>query len=108
MLYFDRVHGAVSATLEIVEAVADSGLPQAHAGIAMGPVVFQGGDYFGRTVNVAARILERAQPGQVLVSDDVATSCDPQGFELASIGAVELKGVAQPVLLHDVRRRSEP
>jgi class 3 adenylate cyclase len=51
MLYFDRVHGAVSATLEIVEAVADSGLPQAHAGIAMGPVVFQGGDYFGRTVH---------------------------------------------------------
>ena len=104
MLHFGRAEDAVSATLEIVEAVADAGLPPAHAGIHTGPVVFQGGDYFGRTVNVAARILERAQPGQVLVSDEVATSCDRQRFALSSIGPVELKGVPRPVDLQAVTR----
>jgi adenylate cyclase len=108
MLYFGRAEDAVPSTLEIVESVAGAGLPPAHAGVNMGPVVFQGGDYFGRTVNLAARIGERAQPGQVLVSDEVASSIDRDRFALASIGPVELKGVAQPVLLHDVRRRSEP
>jgi hypothetical protein len=38
------------------------GLPPAHAGVAAGPVVAQGGDYFGRTVNLAARIAARARP----------------------------------------------
>jgi adenylate cyclase len=39
-----------------------------------GPVVFQDGDYFGRTVNVAARITDYARPGEVLVSDSVASA----------------------------------
>jgi len=102
MLYFGHVEDAVSATLETVAAIADAGLPPAHAGIDTGPVVFQGGDYFGRTVNLAARIMERAQPGQVLVTDRVAESVDRERFALAPIGAVELKGVSEPVLLHAV------
>lgn len=106
MLYFGRAEDAASATLEIVEAVTEAGLPPAHAGIHMGPVVFQGGDYFGRTVNLAARIGERAQPGQTLVSDEVASSIDDGRFELAPIGPVELKGVARPIRLHAVRRGS--
>jgi adenylate cyclase len=105
MLYFGHVEDAVSATLETVEAVAGAGLPPAHAGIDTGPVVFQGGDYFGRTVNLAARIMERAQPGQVLVSDGVAMSVDRERFALAPIGRVELKGVPRPVDLHIVERK---
>src|ERR671937_1137791 len=105
MLYFGRPEDAVSATMEIVEATTDAGLPPAHAGIHMGPVVFQGGDYFGRTVNVAARIMERAGPGQVLVSEEVGAATDRDRFSLASIGAAELKGVAQPVPLYAVNRK---
>jgi adenylate cyclase len=106
MLYFGRAEDAASATLEIVETAVDAGLPPAHAGIHMGPVVFQGGDYFGRTVNLAARILGQARPGQVLVSDDVATSIDDGTLACAPIGAVELKGVPGPVPLHALTRRS--
>jgi adenylate cyclase len=106
MGYFGHARDAVSATLEVIEAVTDAGLPPAHAGIHAGPVVFQGGDYFGRTVNLASRIAGVAGPGQVLVSDDVATSVDHERFVLQPIGAVELKGVAQPVRLHAVQRRT--
>jgi adenylate cyclase len=85
-------------------AIADAGLPPAHAGIATGPVVFQGGDYFGRTVNLAARIMERAQPGQVLVSQEVVDRVGADGVAFEPIGAVELKGVSEPVPLHAVTR----
>ncbi|HYY07029.1 MAG TPA: adenylate/guanylate cyclase domain-containing protein, partial [Actinomycetota bacterium] len=109
MLYFGRPEDAVSATMEIVEATTDAGLPPAHAGIHMGPVVFQGADYFGRTVNVAARIMERAQRGQILVSDNVAQTVDGGTFTLSPIGPVELKGVPRPMRLHSVERgRSGP
>jgi adenylate cyclase len=106
MLYFRRAEDAVPAALETLKAIADAGLPPAHIGIDSGPVVFQDGDYFGRTVNLAARIAEHAHAGQVLVSDDVATSVDDERFVLEPIGAVELKGVAQRVRLHVVERRS--
>jgi adenylate cyclase len=106
MLHFARAEDAVASALDIVAAVTGAGLPPAHAGIAVGPVVFQGGDYFGRTVNLAARILDRAQAGQVLVSDEVVTACDPGRFAFASIGPVELKGVAKPVPLNAVERRA--
>jgi hypothetical protein len=45
---------AVLSALELVAEVPGAGLPPAHVGVAAGPVVVQGGDYFGRTVNLAA------------------------------------------------------
>ena len=106
MLHFGDAEGAASAALDMLEAVTDAGLPAAHVGIHAGPVVFQGGDYFGRTVNLAARILDQARAGQALVSDEVAASIDRDGFVVEPIGPVELKGVARPVRLHEVQRRS--
>jgi class 3 adenylate cyclase len=106
MLYFGTAKDAVPAALEMLDAATEAGLPPAHIGIHAGPVVFQGGDYFGRTVNLAARIMDRAQPGQVLVSEDVAKSVDHERFALESIGPVSLKGVARPVHLHAVEQGS--
>jgi hypothetical protein len=44
-------------------------------------LVFQNGDYFGRTVNIGARITDYARSGEVLVSDAVAAATD--GFHAA-------------------------
>jgi class 3 adenylate cyclase len=82
----------VPAALEILEAVADASLPPAHIGIHSGPVVFQAGDYFGRTVSLAARIGELAQAGQVLVSDEVAASVDHERFALGRSGPSSSRG----------------
>jgi len=104
MVYYRTPAGAVRSALELVEEVPAAGLPPAHVGVAAGPVVIQGGDYFGRTVNLAARIAARAGPGQVLVSQRVAEPAPPAGVALVELGALRLKGFARPVPLLEARR----
>ena len=91
------------AALQLVEVPA-AGLPPAHVGVAAGPVVVQGGDYFGRTVNLAARIAAYASAGQVLVSERVVERVPPQGVSFIALGQVQLKGIVHPVQLLEARR----
>jgi adenylate cyclase len=101
MFYFPDPAQAVLAGLELVKRIPDQGLPRARMGVDSGPVVVQDGDYFGRTVNVAARITDYARPGEVLVSDSVATATNgPHGVRYQPIGPIALKGVTTPVTLH--------
>jgi adenylate cyclase len=100
MFYFREAGGAVLAALEMVEGVARHDLPPAHVGIHAGPVVFQDGDYFGRTVNLAARIAEYARPGEVVVSQEVVEAADEAPVSFDEIGPVELKGVTGTLRLH--------
>jgi class 3 adenylate cyclase len=104
MVHFREPAGAVRSALELVEQLPAAGLPPAHVGVAAGPVVVQGGDYFGRTVNLAARIAARAGAGQVLVSQSVADSAAPAGVRYLELGALRLKGFARPVPLLEARR----
>jgi adenylate cyclase len=104
MFYFPDPGDGVLAALDMVEGVAAEALPPARVGIHAGPVVFQEGDYFGRTVNIAARIAEYARPGEVLVTQEVVDAADLDGVGFTTIGPVELKGVAEPLDLRSVRR----
>jgi adenylate cyclase len=105
MFHFKLPGQGVEAALEMVERTPQAGLPPAHVGLHAGPVVFQDGDYFGRTVNLAARIAGHAGPGQVLVSDEVVAECASGAVAFEPIGPVPLKGVADPVPLHRAARR---
>jgi adenylate cyclase len=104
MFYFREPAAAVLASLEMVEAVGRQGLPPAHVGIHAGPVVFQDGDYFGRTVNLAARIGDYARPGEVLVSQEVVDAADGGPVAFTEVGPVELKGVPGTLRLHIAHR----
>jgi adenylate cyclase len=105
MFHFRDPGSGVVAALEMVDGARAAELPPAHVGLHSGPVLFQEGDYFGRTVNVAARIADYARQNEVLVSDEVvAASANVSGVEFEAIGPVELKGVAEAVSLHVARR----
>jgi len=106
MFYFQDPGQGVLAALDMVEGVAAEAIPPAHVGIDAGRVVFQEGDYFGRTVNIAARIAEYARPGEVLVSQEVVDAADGTPVSLTEIGPVELKGVSGTLRLHTARRRN--
>src|SRR5262245_21184045 len=99
MLHFRESRAAVSAALDLVEEIPQAGLPPARVGITSGPVVFRDGDYFGRAVNMAARITEYARPSEVLVSETVAESGAPAGSAFEDLGIVELKGIRDPAQL---------
>jgi adenylate cyclase len=104
MVYFREPAGAVLAALGMVEQLPEAGLPRAHVGVAAGPVVAQGGDYFGRTVNLAARIAAHAGAGQVLVSGSVVESASPEGVSFVALGELRLEGFARPVRLLEACR----
>jgi class 3 adenylate cyclase len=104
MFLFPDPGDGVLAALQMVEGVATDALPPAHVGIHAGPVVFQEGDYFGRTVNIAARIAEYARPGEVLVSQEVVDAAAGTPVTFTEIGPVELKGVSGTTRLLTARR----
>lgn len=104
MFFFPNPGDGVLAALDMVEGAAANALPPARVGIHAGPVVFQDGDYFGRTVNIAARIADYARPSEVLVSQEVVDATALDGLGFTAIGPIELKGVAEPLNLHSVRR----
>jgi adenylate cyclase len=104
MFYFPDPGQGVVAALDMVAGVVAAGLPPAHVGLHAGPVLFQEGDYFGRTVNVAARIADYARQGEVLVSNEVVERCESAPVHFTQIGPVELKGVAGTTELYQATR----
>jgi adenylate cyclase len=105
MFVFREPGSAARAALEMVEGVIASGLPSPHVGLHAGPVVFQQGDYFGRTVNIAARVCDYARPGEVLVTQAVKGATNPDDLSFQALGPVELKGVTEAVHLYTVGAR---
>jgi adenylate cyclase len=106
MVHFREPSSGVLAALEMVAGVGEVGLPPAHVGLHAGPVLFQEGDYFGRTVNIASRIAEYARPGEVLVTREVVEESQGSGCRFTEIGPVELKGVTGTVELLAAHRGS--
>jgi adenylate cyclase len=104
MFHFPDPRQAVQCSLDLVDRTPAAGLPPAHVGVNAGPVIFRDGDYYGRTVNIAARIAAQAGPGEVLVSEDLVDLSSGDGLRFDRLGPVELKGLAKPVVLHRVSR----
>jgi len=102
--HFRDPHDAVMASLDIVGATRPAGLPPAHIGVNAGPMIYEEGDYFGRTVNIAARIAAQAGPDQVFLGEDVVRHITPSGFRVQEVGAFDLKGIARPVTLYEALR----
>jgi adenylate cyclase len=74
--------------------------PLARIGMHHGRALYRDGDYFGRDVNLAARVVARARGGEVLVSDAVIDATTKKDYlEMEDIGEVKLKGFDEPVTL---------
>ena len=98
-LHFTDTSAAVAAALDLVSEVRGSGLPCARVGVNAGPMIEANGDYYGRAVNVAARIAAQTQPGAVFVGEAARRSAGTAAqFEL--VGAMALRGIAQAVTVY--------
>ena len=72
--------------------------PLPRIGLHFGEVVYRDGDYYGREVNMSARVVARAAGGEVLVTRPVVDAAGPH-LEFSLIGEVKLKGFSYPTEL---------
>ncbi|MBL8710883.1 MAG: AAA family ATPase [Rhodospirillaceae bacterium] len=101
----ERAVGAAHALHQVMpELSAEAGRNlSVHIGIAVGDVLASGlgsavhSTYtvVGPAVNLAARLMERAGPGETLVSEEVARHVG-QSFEIVQLGEQAIKGLAAP------------
>jgi adenylate cyclase len=71
--------------------------PEPRIGIHYGATLYRDGDYFGREVNLASRVVARARGGEVLVTDSVVEQVSQSAhLRFEGIGQVKLKGFDQP------------
>ena len=98
------VVGSDPAALSIWAVELQEGIgpddPPPRIGIHYGEALYRDGDYYGRDVNQAARVVARAGGGEVLVTRPVVDMAAGMG-ELAfdRIGEVGLKGFSEPTEL---------
>lgn len=82
--------------LDLVEAFTDDGT-QPRGGLVFGEVLFRHGDYYGPVVNLAARLVDMAIPGEVLVDASVAEEAKDDELAFEPAGRRQVKGFAAPV-----------
>jgi adenylate cyclase len=88
------------------QAHVPADVPLPRIGVHHGAALYRDGDYYGREINRAARVVARAAGGEVLVTRavvDLASGVD--GLEFDRIGEVGLKGFTEPTELFLARDR---
>ena len=79
--------------------------PTARIGIHYGSTLYRDGDYFGRDINLASRVVARSRGGEVLATDTVMDAIgDQEHLEFENLGEVKLKGFDEPRSLCRVYR----
>jgi adenylate cyclase len=101
---------AVKLGLRVIAELADeAGVPPVRVGIHSGPALAEAGDWYGRTVNVAARLCAVAPGGEVMVSETTRNAAgDISGVEWAERELHWLRNVSEPVGTYLVSARPSP
>lgn len=90
------------------ELMRDHGSPAVRVGMHHGSAVERDGDFFGATVNLAARVSAAAVGGEVLLTAATAALAPaPEGVVYESRGRRELRNVREPVELVAAVRAGE-
>ena len=93
---FVDVRSACHCAREMLALAADATIPDVRVGIAFGEVITRFGDCYGAVVNMAARLVDVAPSGAVVVTKDVFDRAGAR-WAFAEQRPVELKGIAEPV-----------
>jgi len=107
MASFPTASGAIECAVAIQRAVAeqDNADLQVYIGLNAGEPIAEEKDLFGTSVQLARRLVDHAEAGQILVSNVVRELAAGKEFLFADTGEVALKGFEEPVRLYEVRWR---
>ncbi len=114
MVVFPSALDAIGCAVAMQQAVAlhnaepDVAPIAVRVGLHAGEPILEEDDYFGTPVVVAKRLCDRAGGGQILVSDLVAALVGGRRqFSFRTVGAVELKGIGEPMATREVVWRDD-
>jgi adenylate cyclase len=96
----------VATVLGLVDHSRDDG-PLLRGGVACGDGLPRAGDWYGRPVNLAARLTGFAKRGSVVASKEVREAC-PDAYDWSDAGKRRFKGVKGSVEVFRVRRLQDP
>lgn len=100
MIHGDDATRVVALALALRRELADEGwCPPLRMGVHSGTAVQRAGDWYGATVNVAARVAEAAAAGEILLSLTTRELTARAGVTIADRGARSFKNVAAPLAL---------
>ncbi len=104
MVVAPTVADGINVAIAIARAVAAQPIfPALRVGLHVGPGVERDDDYFGATVNIAARVAGVARTGEIVCTERVAVVAADHGLAAARpMGTVRLKNVAAPVTLYEL------
>lgn len=104
MVHVSTRNAGLSIALEAVSKAESAELWPLHAGVNSGPMVRRDGDFFGAAVNIASRVADAARPGEVLVTEIIASTAEGTTTTFIPLGESQLKNVATPQLLYRAER----
>jgi class 3 adenylate cyclase len=111
MAAFPSASRAIESAISIQRAFADpsgdGASVRVRIGLNVGEPVVEGGDLFGTAVQLARRVCDHAQPGQIVIPEGVRHLVAGKGFLFADQGVTSLKGFEDPVRLYEVRWQEE-
>jgi adenylate cyclase len=96
----------MESVVGLVDAASSEEMPSLKAGVATGPALGRGGDWYGRPVNLAARITSVARPDSVLADQAVKDSLESANgdrFSFSFAGRRRFKGISEETAVHRVR-----
>lgn len=102
MVHVEDAAESIRLALELMSGFGhDADLPPIHAGLHTGPAVSRAGDWWGATVNVAARVAAAAEPGQLLVTEATRLSAGHVGTtRWQGLEPLSLKNIRFPVKVY--------
>ena len=105
MLVSSDPDALIEAALALVEAADEEGegFPPMHAGLAYGEALARGGDWYGRPVNLAARVTDFAKPSSVLATNELREAAKGD-YRWSRAGMRKFKGISGEVGVNRVRR----
>jgi class 3 adenylate cyclase/streptogramin lyase len=99
---FSQPSDAIDCAAEMIARLKTAGI-DIRAGVHMGEVEVMDSGVGGIAVHVGARVMSKAEPGQILVSNTVRDLMSGSDLAFQDIGFHELKGVGAQVHLYSVR-----
>jgi adenylate cyclase len=113
MASFSTASSALNAAIAIQQGVASHKNEQpesplaVYVGLNAGEPIAEDDDLYGTSVDIAARLVDHAQPGQIIASDVVRQLAAGKQFLFSDLGETALRGFDDPVRLYEVRWREQ-